>query len=152
MEIRKTLVNRKIFTDGGFETMTDEDYRDAMIQAFSKRTGYPGYVDTENIKKHIALRLMTFGDTNPPVVEFIVSDFNPDDMSVKLSMSSMGVDNLNNLFGKTAEDLDLSTIWFRHDKTNSFMVGAFHLTDLPEPIQLIEDTNDGQHCKDIMGG
>lgn len=111
MIIRKKLTPRPTYTMGETIVLDDEQHRQCLIDAFSKRMGYPCYIDKGDIKQHVLNTLSVFVTCNPPTPDGLVTDFDPNDLSVEIRLRDDADDKLTKLYGKTLEDIDLMVAW-----------------------------------------
>lgn len=135
MKLRKTLVNRAIFTHDSIN-QTDEVFKSALIKAFADGKSYPGYANSEDAIGAWQLTIgWGFGTPTPPVF-FTVSDFNPDDLSVEITIAEHRAKAITERLGKPMCDVDMLTVWVT---TNPPSITAFHFESPQEPTNETEN-------------
>lgn len=128
MKIRKKLKPRTIYSGPNGEIkLTNQQYAAAILAAFNTRTGYPGYLTCESMNEHVKHEVRPF-DTAPPLVDMVISDFNPADFTVELSIADDRVRSLEAMHVKDIDEIELLTAWLVATLSNSieFKVTAFY--------------------------
>ncbi len=135
MKLRKTLVNRAIHTRDTIN-QTDEEFKSALIKAFADGKSYPGYVNSREVIGAWKLSIGCGFGTPTPSVIFTVSDFNPDDLSVEITIAEHHAKAITERLGKPMCDVDVLTAWIT---TNPPTVMAFHFESPQEPTNETEN-------------
>lgn len=143
MQYRKKLVNRTVHHHGAETNFTDERFKELMMEAFKTRTGYPGYLTSNDVRAHLFMGSKALPNSPTATVEFVVSKFDPEDMSVEITITEHRVELLTRVHGKPIEEIDILTAWFIKDNPSNWAeVTAFHFASYlnPNSPEVGEDT------------